>query len=138
MMLPRSACQICGHGGFVHSDVLWPELIRAWECSPTKWSSSTSSKARAAKGAAGTCGRRHWRVCCCWLWAGNPWKPLPNARASLPREAHGTPDCGDPDFLVHTEYGSDVWTDVLRAGFDSCELVDYRFPAGIAVIARRV
>jgi SAM-dependent methyltransferase len=59
------------------------------------------------------------------------------SRRGLPASYHGNPDCRDADFLVHTEYGSDVWTDVLRAGFDSCELVDYQFPAGIAVIGRR-
>lgn len=60
------------------------------------------------------------------------------SRRGLPASYHGNPDCRQADFLVHTEYGTDVWTDVLRAGFDSCELVGYRFPAGIAIIGRRV
>ena len=27
-------CQLCGHTGFVHADVLWPELIDAWQLTP--------------------------------------------------------------------------------------------------------
>ena len=50
----------------------------------------------------------------------------------------GTPIAVTPTFWSTLGSGSDVWTDVLRAGFDSCELVDYRFPAGIAVIGRRM
>ena len=38
--------------------------------------------------------------------------------------------------LVHTEFGADVWTLVLSAGFSSCELVPLRFPAGLAMLAR--
>ena len=29
-------CQICGHDRFVHDDVLWPDLVQAWQLDPTE------------------------------------------------------------------------------------------------------
>jgi SAM-dependent methyltransferase len=232
MTLPQWACQICGHPGFVHSDVLWPELIRAWELQPDEveyfnvqqgthcercggnvrsqalargllmvlgWPGTLESYVAGAPGAtqrileineAGTLSP--------WLSRFEGHKlmrypdvdmarlPFPDgafdlvvhsdtlehvshpmaalaecarvvgpggacvftvpvriarhtrSRSGLPASYHGSPDCRQADLLVHTEYGSDVWTDVFRAGFDSCEIVGYRFPAGIAIIGRRV
>jgi len=232
MMLPRSTCQICGHGGFVHSDVLWPELIRAWDLQPDEveyiniqqgtrcercggnvrsqalarglllvvgWAGTLESYVANAAGAnrrvlevneAGTlspwlgrlaghrlvrypevdmaslpfldgafdlvvhsdtlehvrepmgalaeCARVTAPRGACVFTVPLRIARQTRSRSGLPASYHGNPDCRDADFLVHTEYGSDVWTDVLRAGFDSCELVDYRFPAGIAVIGRRM
>jgi SAM-dependent methyltransferase len=232
MMLPRSTCQICGHGGFVHSDVLWPELIRAWDLRPDEveyiniqqgtrcercggnvrsqalarglllvvgWAgtlesyvahtaganrrvlevneagtlspwlgrlaghrlvrypevdmaslpfhdgafdlvvhSDTLEHVREPMGALAECARVLASPGACVFTVPVRIGRQTRSRSGLPASYHGNPDCRDADFLVHTEYGSDVWTDVLRAGFDSCELVDYRFPAGIAVIGRRI
>ena len=30
------SCQICGHSRFVHDDVLWPDLIQAWQLNPAE------------------------------------------------------------------------------------------------------
>jgi hypothetical protein len=49
---------------------------------------------------------------------------------------HGYEGSTDPGMLVHTEFGADVWALVIRAGFSSCELVPFRFPAGVGVLAR--
>jgi len=57
-------------------------------------------------------------------------------RAGLPPSYHGYEACQDPGMLVHTEFGADVWTYVLRAGFSQCEVVTFMFPAGLAWIAR--
>ena len=38
--------------------------------------------------------------------------------------------------LVHTEFGADVWTVVTRAGFSSCALLPFKFPSGLAIVAR--
>jgi SAM-dependent methyltransferase len=62
---------------------------------------------------------------------------LTRSRAKLSDSYHGHPDCRDAGYLVHTEFGSDVWTEVLQAGFDSCEMVPFRYPAGLALIGRR-
>lgn len=29
-------CEICGHDWFVHDDVLWPDLVQAWQLAPTE------------------------------------------------------------------------------------------------------
>jgi len=61
---------------------------------------------------------------------------LTRSRDGLPASFHGHPGCRDADYLVRTEFGSDVWAHVLAAGFASCEMVPYRFPAGLALIGR--
>jgi hypothetical protein len=35
------------------------------------------------------------------------------------------------------EFGADVWTMVLAAGFSSCKLVPYVFPSGLAIVGER-
>jgi SAM-dependent methyltransferase len=228
---PQSACQICGHDEVVHADVLWPELIRAWEldqdevgyfneqqgtrctrCGGTvrsqalarallrvlRWASTLESYVAETAGAgqrlleineAGTlspwlarfqghqlvrypdidmarlpfrdqefdlvvhsdtlehvvepmaalseCARVTTRDGACIFTVPVRVARQTRSRRGLPASYHGNPDCRQADFLVHTEYGTDVWTDVLRAGFDSCEMIGYRFPAGIALIGRR-
>lgn len=62
---------------------------------------------------------------------------LTRSRAGLPDSYHGDPGCRESDHLVQTEFGSDAWTAVLRAGFDACGIVPYRYPAGIALVGRR-
>lgn len=61
---------------------------------------------------------------------------LTRSRHGLPPSYHGLPESDDPHMLVHTEFGADVWAMVLGAGFSSCDLVSYRFPAGLAIAAR--
>jgi SAM-dependent methyltransferase len=61
---------------------------------------------------------------------------LSRSRAGLTPSYHGYEGSEDPGMLVHTEFGADVWTLVIRAGFSSCELVPFRFPAGLAILAR--
>jgi SAM-dependent methyltransferase len=61
---------------------------------------------------------------------------LTRTRAMLPPSYHGHEASQDPGMLVHTEFGADVWTLVIRAGFSSCELLPFRFPAGLAILAR--
>jgi SAM-dependent methyltransferase len=62
---------------------------------------------------------------------------LTRSRAGLAPSYHGAAHADDPQMLVHTEFGADLWVGVLAAGFASCELVPYRFPSGLAVLARR-
>ena len=60
---------------------------------------------------------------------------LTKSRKGLPLSVHGSEGCQDSSLAVHTEFGADVWCQVLESGFDECRVVPYRFPAGIAVIA---
>lgn len=61
---------------------------------------------------------------------------LSRDRAGLPGSYHGHQGERDPGMLVHTEFGADIWAFVLRAGFSRCEIWPFRFPAGLAVLAR--
>jgi SAM-dependent methyltransferase len=45
---------------------------------------------------------------------------------------HGSP--GNNEYLVQNEYGADIWTQVMKAGFSECRLTTLDFPASIAVI----
>ena len=62
---------------------------------------------------------------------------LTRSRAGLPPSYHGAAHADDPTMVVHTEFGADLWVAVLAAGFSSCELVPFCFPAGLAIVARR-
>ncbi|MEW5789224.1 MAG: methyltransferase domain-containing protein [Pseudomonadota bacterium] len=62
---------------------------------------------------------------------------LTRNRQGLPASYHGRPGCESADLRVVTEFGADFWASLLKAGFRSVELVGYRFPAGIATIARK-
>ena len=62
---------------------------------------------------------------------------MTRSRAGLPPSYHGHAACREPDFMVHTEFGADVWTSVFEAGFDGCQFVTFRYPSGLALIARR-
>ena len=59
---------------------------------------------------------------------------ITRSRAGLPRSYHGS-DAGR-EYLVHTEFGADVWRYVLAAGFASCTLEGAEGASGLAVIAR--
>lgn len=60
---------------------------------------------------------------------------LTRGRKGLPLSVHGSEGCIDTALTVHTEFGADVWCQVLESGFDECRIVPFRYPAGIALIA---
>ena len=62
---------------------------------------------------------------------------LTRSRVGLPPSYHGHADCRETDFLVHTEFGANVWAVVLTAGFSSCQFKTFRYPSGLALIARK-
>lgn len=55
-------------------------------------------------------------------------------RDGLPASYHGT--AADPAYLVHTEYGDDVWQQPLAAGFRSVEVLPMLWPSSTALICR--
>jgi SAM-dependent methyltransferase len=60
---------------------------------------------------------------------------LTRSRTGLPPSYHGAPGIGRDDYIVHTEYGADAWTQVIMAGFTECRIVTLEYPAGIALVA---
>jgi ubiquinone/menaquinone biosynthesis C-methylase UbiE len=61
---------------------------------------------------------------------------LTRSRAGLNRCYHGSQDESGSDYLVRTEFGSDVWKYVVEAGFQSSTFHCVDYPAGIAIEAR--
>jgi SAM-dependent methyltransferase len=224
-------CQVCGHPTFIHDDVLWPDLIQAWELSPAevayvniqqgtrceRCGANVRSQALAravvqAIGGSGTlqsvaesspglecrileineagaltpwlsrlpkhvlasypecditqlaypsesfdlvvhsdtlehvddpgraleeCRRVLSQAGSCVFTVPIILGRMTRGRRGLPPSYHGHADCVEPDFMVHTEFGADVWTAVFDAGFDRCQLVTFRYPSGLALIAHR-
>jgi SAM-dependent methyltransferase len=229
-MTDTPPCQVCGHDRFIHDDVLWPELVQAWEIDPAETAYvnvqqgtrcercganvRSQALARALLLTGGVAAPLEQRLHDGYLathrileineaGALTPWLsrlsghvigrypecdmtalPYPDRsfdlvihsdtlehvadpdaglrecrrvlapggvcaftvpiivgrvtrpRHGLPPSYHGHKDCREPDFLVHTEFGADAWVPVLAAGFAVCEIVTFRYPAGIALIAR--
>ena len=61
---------------------------------------------------------------------------LTRSRAGMPPSFHGTAAEGRP-YLVHTEFGADLWTHALRAGFPECRAYSLEYPATVAWLACR-
>lgn len=60
---------------------------------------------------------------------------MSRSRQGLSKSYHGFPGNGSDDYMVHTEYGADMWQQVLEAGFDSVKIETFDYPAGIAIAA---
>lgn len=58
-------------------------------------------------------------------------------RAGLSASYHGDPAFGASDFVVHTEYGVDAWTQVIRSGFDNVSIFSIDYPTALALTARK-
>ncbi len=61
---------------------------------------------------------------------------LTRSRAGLPKSYHGNPDETGEDYVVQTEFGADMWTYVIEAGFDSVTINTLAFPDAMAMTAR--
>ncbi len=62
---------------------------------------------------------------------------LSRSRTGLPKSYHGSPETGTDDYVVHTEFGADMWTYVLRAGFSALSINTLDYPAALALSARK-
>lgn len=61
---------------------------------------------------------------------------LTRSRQDLPPSYHGYPDDEKrSDFIVYTEYGADIWKQVMQAGFAECRIIALEYPAAIALVA---
>jgi ubiquinone/menaquinone biosynthesis C-methylase UbiE len=63
---------------------------------------------------------------------------LSRSRVGLQKSYHGSPETSAEDFVVHTEFGADMWTYVLRAGFSAVSINTVDYPAALALSARKV
>lgn len=61
---------------------------------------------------------------------------LSRSRAGLPQSYHGNATTADEDYVVQTEYGADVWTQVMEAGFTEVSIHTVEYPSGIALLAK--
>lgn len=61
---------------------------------------------------------------------------MTRSRAGLPASYHGTSGIEADDFAVHTEFGADMWTWPLRAGFSAVTVNAVDYPSALAMTAR--
>ncbi len=60
---------------------------------------------------------------------------MTRSRVGMARSYHGKPAAGKDDFAVHTEFGADAWTLLLRAGFTSVAINHVEYPNATALSA---
>lgn len=58
---------------------------------------------------------------------------LTRGRAGLEKSFHRNPAMTTYDFSVHTEFGADMWTAILQAGFSAVSINTVEFPAALAL-----
>ena len=61
---------------------------------------------------------------------------LSRSRDGLPKSYHGNPQTESDDYIVHTEFGADVWTYLMEAGFTDVSIHACGYPAAMAFVAR--
>jgi len=59
---------------------------------------------------------------------------LTRSRAGLSPSYHGTENQISEDYLVHTEFGADVWKLAFQAGFTEVRTYSLEYPAGLAFV----
>jgi SAM-dependent methyltransferase len=62
---------------------------------------------------------------------------MTRSREGLAPSYHGNPADIRGDYLVHTEFGADIWTQVLQAGFKATTIFTRRHPIAHALSAVR-
>lgn len=62
---------------------------------------------------------------------------MTRSRAGLSASYHGAPDNKADDYIVRTEFGADVWTHIIRAGFSRILINQVEFSTAIAFSAWR-
>jgi SAM-dependent methyltransferase len=62
---------------------------------------------------------------------------LSRSREGLPKSYHGSANTGTDDYVVQTEFGADMWTYVIRAGFATISINVVDYPSALALSARK-
>ena len=63
---------------------------------------------------------------------------LTRSRAKLKNSYHGAQNQKGGDFIVHTEFGADMWRFAIEAGFTSTRIHCLEYPAGLAIEATNI
>lgn len=61
---------------------------------------------------------------------------LSRSREGLPKSYHGKQETKLDNYMVHTEFGADVWTHIMAAGFTEISIHSFKYPAATAIVAR--
>jgi SAM-dependent methyltransferase len=59
------------------------------------------------------------------------------SRAGMPPSYHGNAEMVNDDHIVHTEFGCDLWTYAIRAGFPECRIFSLEYPAAQALVCTK-
>lgn len=59
---------------------------------------------------------------------------LSRSRSGLPPSHHGSVNEEGDDYLVHTEFGADVWNFAMQAGFSEVRICSVEYPSGLAFL----
>jgi hypothetical protein len=62
---------------------------------------------------------------------------MTRSRDGLKPSYHGESGVNSADQVVCTEFGANVWEVVLKAGFTTCEIYAFEYPAALVIIARK-
>jgi len=62
---------------------------------------------------------------------------MTRSRFGLTPSYHGKSGIPADDQMVCTEFGADIWQTVIKAGFCSCEIFSFEYPAALVLIARK-
>lgn len=62
---------------------------------------------------------------------------LSRSRAGLPPSYHGEANLEANDQIVHTEFGADFWKYLMQAGFATCEIIAFEYPASLTINAKK-
>lgn len=62
---------------------------------------------------------------------------MTRSRAGLKNSFHGTADQEINDYVVHTEFGADMWKYAVDAGFRHVQIHSLEYPAALAIEARQ-
>ncbi|MDP9840707.1 SAM-dependent methyltransferase [Neorhizobium huautlense] len=60
---------------------------------------------------------------------------MSRTRCGIKPSYHGDPTKNASDYLVHTEYGADAWTQLVQAGFSQIRIFTVEYPSAIAFAA---
>jgi SAM-dependent methyltransferase len=58
---------------------------------------------------------------------------MSRTRTGLKKSFHGYPGQNTDDFIVHTEFGADIWCFAVEAGFKAIKIHNFDYPAGLAI-----
>lgn len=74
---------------------------------------------------------------CCIFTVPLIYDRLTRSRKGLKNSYHGAEPTPSIDYLVHTEFGADIWTFTLEAGFREVTMINFDYPAGLAIKMRK-